>query len=299
MREYNLKNIKQDFKEKGIFYTPPELALFLKSLLPDDVKEIYDPTCGNGSLLSVFDDNVIKYGQDINAEQVEIAMGRLKNFNGVVGDTLKNPAFLDKKFDAIVANYPFSIKWNPIKDERFANVPDIPTQSKADYAFILHIIYYLSNVGKAATLNFPGILYRGGREGIIRKWLVENNYIEKIISIEGNKFTDTKIATVAIVFNKSKKDNNIVFVQGDIEKSVSLKEIEENNFILSPNCYIEEKTEEIQIDPIKLEMDIRKVTINNLRRTLEISKLVDNFEDGKMNFQALLDDIKTVVKEFE
>ena len=78
MKEYNLKNIKQDFKEKGIFYTPPELALFLKSLLPEDVKEIYDPTCGNGSLLSVFDDNVIKYGQDINAEQVEIAMGRLK-----------------------------------------------------------------------------------------------------------------------------------------------------------------------------------------------------------------------------
>ena len=80
MKEFNLKTIKQDFKDKGIFYTTKELALYLKSFLPEDVKEIYDPTCGNGGLLSVFGDDVEKYGQDINADQVQVAQENLKNF---------------------------------------------------------------------------------------------------------------------------------------------------------------------------------------------------------------------------
>ena len=88
MKDYNLKTIRQDFKSKGIFYTTKDLALYLKSFLPDDVKEIYDPTCGNGGLLSVFGDDVEKYGQDINAEQVQNARENLMNFHGAVGDTL-------------------------------------------------------------------------------------------------------------------------------------------------------------------------------------------------------------------
>ena len=129
MKDYNIKSIRQDFKQKGIFYTQKELAEYIKNLLPENVDRVYDPTCGNGGLLSVFDDNVEKYGQDINAQQVEEAANRLKNFHGVAGDTLKTPAFKDMKFDYIVANPPFSIKWEPFQDERF-NAPVLPRQVK-------------------------------------------------------------------------------------------------------------------------------------------------------------------------
>lgn len=154
--EYNLKNIKQQFKEKGIFYTPSELAKMLKEYIHFIPKTVYDPTCGDGGLLSVFDDNIKKYGQEINEQQLEVAKNRLKNFEGVLGDTLKEPAFLDKKFDCIMANPPFSIKWEPTKDDvRFCVAPDTAPPSKADYAFILHIIHLLSDDGKACILEFP------------------------------------------------------------------------------------------------------------------------------------------------
>ena len=108
---YNLKTIKKEFSQKGIFYTEKALAEYVKSFLPDNVTEVYDPTCGNGGLLSVFDDNVLKYGQEINEEQLEDAKKTLINFTGICGDTLKNPAFMDRKFKAIVANPPFGINW--------------------------------------------------------------------------------------------------------------------------------------------------------------------------------------------
>ena len=109
--EYNIKLIREEFKAKGIFYTPPELGEFMKSFVDIEFDEVYDPTCGNGSLLSIFPDNIKKYGQEINEHQIEIAKERLKNFNGYCGDTLKTPAFLNKKFKCIIANPPFSIKW--------------------------------------------------------------------------------------------------------------------------------------------------------------------------------------------
>ena len=142
MADYSIKSIRQDFKNKGIFYTPEKLSKFMRNLLPAEVDEIYDPTCGAGNLLSVFGDEVKKYGQDINSEQVEFAKTRLKNFEGIAGDTLKSPAFKDKKFNYIIANYPFSIKWEPFVDERFEKCPVLPPPSKADYAFILHILHY-------------------------------------------------------------------------------------------------------------------------------------------------------------
>ena len=112
---YNLKTIKKEFSEKGIFYTPVELANYLKSFLPENVNEVYDPTCGDGGLLCVFEDDVKKYGQELNEEQLIVAQNRLVNFEGVCGDTLSNPAFKNKKFKAIIANPPFGIKWTPNK----------------------------------------------------------------------------------------------------------------------------------------------------------------------------------------
>lgn len=210
MSNYNIKSIKEEFKAKGIFYTTNELALLIKSFIDIETNEVYDPTCGDGSLLSVFEDNVKKYGQEINDHQIEVAKNRLINFVGYCGDTLKDPAFNDKKFKCIVANPPFSISWeHPVlngifTDDRFRLIPALPPKSKADYAFILHILHYLANDGIAVVLNFPGILYRGNSEGKIRKWIVEQNYIDKVIRIPGKTFIDTTIETALIVLERIK-----------------------------------------------------------------------------------------------
>lgn len=298
MKDYNIKSIRQDFKEKGIFYTQKELAEFIKSLLPANVDRVYDPTCGNGGLLSVFDDNVEKYGQDINAEQVEEAKKRLVNFHGVAGDTLKHPAFNDIKFDYIVANPPFSIKFEPFQDERF-NAPVLPPPGRADYAFNLHILHYLSDKGIAAVLNFPGILYRGNREGTIRQWLVEQNYIEKIISIPGNKFADTTIATCVVVYNKAKTNTDILFVdtENDKQRSVPLEEIRENGFNLSVSLYIQTETIKEDVNPIELDTKARNSFLTKLRDELLFEKTVCEFEG--LNLQDFINDIQKVLDEFK
>lgn len=294
---YDIKSIKQDFKEKGIFYTTPELANYLKSFLPADVKEIYDPTCGNGGLLSVFDDDVIKYGQDINEEQVKFAEEHLKNFIGVVGDTLKNPAFMDRKFKYIIANPPFSIKWEPFTDERFENLPALPPKSKADYAFLAHILYYLQDDGMAVVLNFPGILYRGNAERKIRQWFIENNYIDTVIEVEGGHFVDTKIATAVLIIRKNKKTTDIKFIHNDKEITVTQDEVVKNSYSLTVSYYIMEEVEKEEINPIELENTARKAFLDKLRKELEFEKMVCEMEGISM--QPFVNAIKKIVKKYE
>ena len=277
---YNLKTIKQEFKDKGIYYTPPELAEKLKSYAPPNITEVYDPTCGDGSLLSVFGDDVKKYGQEINEDQCEVARNKLKNSEIHCGDTLKNPALLGKKFDCIVANPPFSLKWEPKLDERFQQVPAIPTKGKADYAFILHILYYLSVCGKAIILNAPGILYRGSKEGQIRKWLVDNNYIERIVSIPGDTFVDTKISTILLILSKNKENTDIVFEDEELNKevSISLQKIIDNDYVLSFNNYIEKEIVKEYINPIELNYKARKNMIDKLEKDIKIDFMVCELE---------------------
>ena len=149
MGEYNLKNIRKSFKAKGIFYTPKEIIDKMISLIPKELKykNVYDPTCGHGDLLKIFPDDIEKYGQDINIDAVNNAK-LIPNSNIVLGDTLKAPAFINKKFDLILANPPFSVKWDR---ERKSYIPDdlevLPPQSKADYAFILHCLHCLDDNG--------------------------------------------------------------------------------------------------------------------------------------------------------
>jgi type I restriction system adenine methylase HsdM len=294
---YNIKSIKEEFKNKGIFYTPKELALFIKSFLPNNVKEVYDPTCGDGGLLEVFDENVIKYGQEINEDQLLVAKSKLINFNGYCGDTLKDPGFKDKQFDYIVANPPFSINWEPKDDERFNGM--LAPKSKADYAFILHILSKLSNKGIAVIMEFPGILYRGNSEGKIRQWLIENNYIEKVVAVPGDKFVDTKIATCIIVLNKNKKDNNILFIDDNLKKEriVGFEEIKSNDFNLSVNQYVKEEKEIINIDPIELQMQARKCFLNKLRAELEFDKMVCEMEH--IDFNDYLKQICNLLEEYK
>lgn len=300
MSDYNIKSIKEDFKNKGIFYTPKELALYMKSFFDgEDIKEIYDPTCGDGGLLEVFDDNIIKYGQDINQSQIENAKNKLTNFHGECADTLKEPKFTEKKFDYIIANPPFSIKWEQNKDKRFDIAPVYPPKSKADYAFILHILSCLSEKGKAVIMEFPGILYRGNSEGKIRKWLIDQNLIEKIISIPENKFIDTKIATCIIIINKQKKNNKIEFIDDNIKKSriVDIQEIKNNDYVLSVNLYVEEdKTQEL-INPKSLQTQARNGFLNKLKKELNFDLQVCKMEGW--NFEEYINQIENVINEFK
>lgn len=294
---YDIKSIKQEFKEKGIFYTTPELANYLKSFLPDDVTEIYDPTCGNGGLLSAFDDDVKKYGQDINEEQVMYAEQHLKNFTGVVGDTLKNPAFMGRKFKYIIANPPFSIKWEPVIDERFKDLPALPPKSKADYAFLAHILYYLSDDGMAVALNFPGILYRGNSEGKIRKWLIENNYIDTVIAIDGGYFVDTKIATAVLILRKNKETTDITFIHNENEAVVSIEEIKSNDYCLTVSLYILEEEEKEEINPVELENTARKAFLDKLRKELDFEKMVCEMEG--ISIQPFINAIRKILREYD
>lgn len=264
--EKNMKNIRKEFKEKGIFYTTTDLAERLKKYVDFIPKKIYDPTCGQGNLLSVWDDDIEKYGQEIYEDEIEKANARLKNFHGYCGDTLTDDGFKDEKFDLIFANPPFSIKWTPIDDERFNVAGVLPPPSKADYAFLLHILSHLSDDGKAICLEFPGILYRGKREGKIRKWLVDNNYIERVVYIPPNTFVDTAIATCVLVLSKNKETTDIIFEdsEAEIERVVKIEEVKENDYTLSVSTYI---INEVEKEPIDID------AVNDNLITLGIEKL--------------------------
>lgn len=191
MKQKSIKNIRQEFKDNGIFYTPPELAKKLMEYVDIQPDTVYDPTCGAGNLLRVFPDNVKKYGQELDEEQLNLI--DIPNFTGKAGDTLVNDGFAGMKFKCIVANPPFSVRWDPDllkEDERFSRAPVLPPPSKADWAFMLHILGHLDNNGVAVVMEFPGILYRGQREGKVRRWFVECNYIDRVVNIPGNTFED-------------------------------------------------------------------------------------------------------------
>lgn len=273
---YSVKSIRKKFAEHGVFYTDLKLAGILKDIVSaiGDVTEVYDPTCGSGNLLSVFPDNVRKYGQELNPEQAEEARLRLVNCEIATGDTLARPAFMNRKFRHIVANYPFSVKWEPKPDARWNGAPCLPPPSRADYAFLLHIIHMMADDGVAAVLAFPGILYRGQRERKIRQWIVERNLVESVTLMEGGYFEDTKIATALVVFRKGKTDDKIKFADHETGKEyvADLSEIRHNGFNLSPSGYIPAEAQRIEIDPVAKETEARTAVLSHLRAQLAFSK---------------------------
>lgn len=291
--EYNLKTIRSDFRSTGLFYTTPELARFLRSLLPDDVTEIYDPTCGSGALLAVFGDEVKKYGQDVNAEQLQVAREHLTNFTGVCADTLTDPAWPERRFRAIIANPPFSIRWEPRQSPMFEGWPALPPRSKADYAFIAHILHRLSDDGTAAVLCFPGILYRGNAEGKIREYLVGRNVIDSITAVDRGSFVDTSIPTCALALKKRRDTADITFRHKDRSRAVSPAEIAENGYNLSVSRYLPEEQPMERPDPIELEKQVRFRTLSNLRRNLQIERIV--CEREKLDIEPFLQRIESLV----
>lgn len=228
-------------KSGGEFFTPQEVSELLARITvvgKQEVNKVYDPACGSGSLLLKFakvlgKDNVRQgfFGQEINLTTYNLCRINMylhdinyEKFDIAHGDTLTDPAHWDDEpFDAIVSNPPYSINWdgdaNPIliNDPRFSPAGVLAPKSKADLAFTMHILSWLSTRGTAAIVEFPGVLYRGGAEAKIRKYLIDNNFVDAVIQLPPDLFFGTGISTCIVVLKKSKKDNSTLFINASAE----------------------------------------------------------------------------------
>lgn len=227
-------------KSGGEYYTPQEVSELLAQITSvgkTELSKVYDPAVGSGSLLLKFQKVLGKgkvagyYGQEINLNTYNLARINMflhdvhyNEFHLAHGDTLTHPEHWDDEpFEAIVSNPPYSIKWegdeNPllINDPRFAPAGVLAPKSKADLAFTMHILSWLAVNGTAAIVEFPGVMYRGGAEAKIRKYLVDNNYVDAVIQLPPDLFFGTTIATCILVLKKSKTTNDVVFIDASAE----------------------------------------------------------------------------------
>jgi type I restriction enzyme M protein len=328
--EYLISNYAANAgKSGGEFFTPQHVSKLIAMLAmhkQDKVNKIYDPACGSGSLLlqakKQFDAHIIEegfFGQELNHTTYNLARMNMflhninyDKFNIQLGDTLINPDFGDEKpFDAIVSNPPYSVKWigsgDPtlINDDRFAPAGVLAPKSKADFAFVLHALSYLSSKGRAAIVCFPGIFYRGGAEKKIRKYLVDNNYVETVISLAPNLFFGTTIAVNILVLSKHKTDTKIQFIDASGEdyfekeantnvltaehieaimqifdtkenvdyfaQSVDSAMIADNDYNLSVSSYVEPEDTREKVDIVKLNANLKTTvtSINQLRSKID------------------------------
>jgi type I restriction enzyme M protein len=287
-------------KKAGEFYTPKEVSTVLAKIVTNNkskLKSVYDPTCGSGSLLlrvgREVEDVSNYYGQELNRTTYNLARMNMimhgihyRKFDIKQEDTLENPQHLDKRFEAIVANPPFSAQWsaNPLhlSDDRFSQYGKLAPKSKADYAFVAHMIYQLDENGTMAVVLPHGVLFRGSSEGHIRRYLIEDrNYLDCVIGLPANIFYGTSIPTCILVFKKCREDSeHVLFIDAskdfekaknqnylrpqDIEKIIStfksrstidkysylatLEEIEENDYNLNIPRYVDTFEEEKPID---------------------------------------------------
>lgn len=257
-------------KSGGEFFTPQEVSELLAEITTvgkKEVNKVYDPACGSGSLLLKFakvlgKENVRQgfYGQEINITTYNLCRINMflhdvnyNNFDIAHGDTLTDPKHWDDEpFDAIVSNPPYSINWegdaNPllINDPRFSPAGVLAPKSKADLAFTLHMLAWLSTSGTAAIVEFPGVLYRGGAEQKIRKYLIENNYIDAVIQLPPDLFFGTTIATCVVILKKSKKDNKTLFIDASAEfvRGGNKNKLSDVNRKKILNTFIERKDKE-------------------------------------------------------
>ena len=314
-------------KSGGEFFTPQEVSELLARIATvgkKEVNKVYDPACGSGSLLLKFAKILGKenvrigfFGQEINLTTYNLCRINMflhdinfNKFDIAHGDTLTDPKHWDDEpFDAIVSNPPYSIKWegdsNPvlINDPRFAPAGVLSPKSKADLAFAMHMLSWLSTSGTAAIVNFPGVLYRGGAEQKIRKYLIDNNYIDTVIQLPPDLFFGTTIATCVVVLKKSKKDNSTLFIDASAEfvregnknklseqnrekilnafierndiphfaKLVTNQTIAENDYNIAVSTYVAQKEEREEVDIQKLNAEIEQI----IARQAELRKAID------------------------
>jgi type I restriction enzyme M protein len=321
-------------KSGGEYYTPQEVSELLTRITlvgKTEVNKVYDPACGSGSLLLKFakilgKENVRQgfYGQEVNITTYNLCRINMflhdidfDKFDIGHGDTLTDPLHWDDEpFEAIVSNPPYSIKWegdaNPllINDPRFSPAGVLAPKTKADLAFIMHALSWLSTSGTAAIVCFPGVMYRGGAEKKIRKYLIDNNYVDCVIQLSDNLFFGTSIATCIMVLKKSKSENKTLFIDASkesvkvtnnnkltetniqkileayAEKSdkkhfarlVPNDEITEQDYNLSVSTYVEQKDTREVIDIIKLNAEINEIVAREQILRDEIDKIIAEIE---------------------
>lgn len=321
-------------KSGGEFFTPQEVSELLAQITTvgkKEVNKVYDPCCGSGSLLLKFAkvlgrENVRQgfFGQEINLTTYNLCRINMflhdvnyNHFNIAHGDTLTDPQHWDDEpFDAIVSNPPYSIRWegdsNPIliNDPRFSPAGVLAPKSKADLAFTMHMLSWLSTSGTAAIVEFPGVLYRGGTEQKIRKYLVDNNYVDAVIQLPPDLFFGTSIATCIIVLKKSKKDNNTLFIDASAEfirggnknkltaanrakilnafikredseyfaKLVENKALAESDYNLSVSSYVDSKDTREEVDIKELNAKITTIVARQQELRTAIDEIVADIE---------------------
>lgn len=321
-------------KSGGEFFTPAdvsELLTRLGTVGKTEINKVYDPACGSGSLLlkaeKVLGRDAIRngfFGQEINITTYNLCRINMHlhdvgfdKFNIACEDTLTAPQHWDDEpFELIVSNPPYSIKWagddNPllINDPRFSPAGVLAPKSKADMAFIMHSLSWLAANGTAAIVCFPGIMYRGGAEQKIRKYLIDNNYIDCIIQLPSNLFFGTSIATCIMVMKKGKPDNQVLFIDAsaecikvtnnnkltseNIDRIVSTfaerkeiahfshlaqqSEIIGNDYNLSVSTYVEAEDTREKIDIVKLNAEIEEIVKREDILRKEIAKIIAKIE---------------------
>lgn len=321
-------------KSGGEYYTPQEVSELLTKITlvgKTEVNKVYDPACGSGSLLLKFakilgKENVRNgfFGQEINISTYNLCRINMflhdiefDKFDIAHGDTLISPQHWDNEpFEAIVSNPPYSIKWEGddngtlINDPRFSPAGVLAPKSKADMAFIMHSLSWLASNGTAAIVCFPGIMYRGGAEQKIRKYLIENNFVDCVIQLPDNLFYGTSIATCIMVIKKNKTDNSTLFIdatkqcqkvtnnnklieenidnilkyftdRADIDyvsKLVPNSEIAEQEYNLSVSTYVEQEDTREVIDIVELNKEIAKIVERENVLRAEIDKIISEIE---------------------
>ena len=321
-------------KSGGEFFTPQEVSELLTRIAvygKTEVNKVYDPACGSGSLLlktaKVLGNDKVRqgfYGQEINITTYNLCRINMflhnigyDKFNIALGDTLEDPQHWDDEpFDVIVSNPPYSIKWagedNPvlINDPRFSVAGVLAPKSKADLAFILHSLAWLSSDGVASIVCFPGLLYRGGAEQKIRQYLVDNNYIDTIIQLPSNLFFGTSIATCIMVLKKNKKSNDILFIDASkecvkitnnnklteenisnivgiyadrtdkeyVSKVVNCSEVGANDYNCSVSSYVEQEDTREVIDIAKLNVEISELVLKIDELRASINEIIEEIE---------------------
>ncbi|REI09865.1 type I restriction-modification system subunit M [Staphylococcus felis] len=281
-------------KKAGEFYTPQQVSKILAKIVTTgrkDLKNVYDPTCGSGSLLLRVgrEANVRHYyGQEYNNTTFNLARMNMllhnKNYQQFTienGDTLEDPAVKEERFEAVVANPPYSAKWSAdpsfMDDERFSNYGKLAPKSKADFAFIQHMIYHLDDNGTMAVVLPHGVLFRGAAEGKIRRYIIEEkNYLDAIIGLPANLFFGTSIPTSILVFKKCRKDDdNVLFIDASqsFEKGKNQNHLSDEDVEKIVNTYRNRET----IDKFSYNASLEEIKENDYN--LNIPRYVDTFEE--------------------
>lgn len=302
-------------KKAGEFYTPQQVSKVLAKIVTmgkKKIKSVYDPTCGSGSLLlRVSKEARVAdfYGQELNQTTYNLARMNMLlhdvkfgDFDIQQGDSLENPMHTGMKFEAIVANPPFSAKWSSdahfLDDERFSAYGKLAPKSKADFAFVQHMIHHLDEKGTMAIVLPHGVLFRGAAEAVIRKYLIEEkNYLDAVIGLPANLFYGTSIPATVLVFKKCRSDDaNVLF----IDASKYFEKVKNQNMLRDEDVdrIVETYKKREDVDKFAHAAPLSEIKENDYN--LNIPRYVDTFEEEEpVDLEEVVKELETIESEIQ